>query len=107
MLKEEAVMEVVFMERIEWLKASMKYAKAVHSALSENGADFDRIRSMNLPLESVAVGSEFDSDIANPNPTFTWSPLDSQLIRLIEVSHDCGGVLPPGLFLCEPNPAAK
>jgi hypothetical protein len=107
MFKEEAVMEDVFMARLEWLKASMKYAKAIHSALSQHGADFDRIQLMNLPLESVAVDSEFDSEIAAPNPTFIWSPLDSQLIRLIEVSHVCGGVLPEGLFPCEANPAVK
>jgi hypothetical protein len=104
MFKEEEVMEVLTLARYEWRKASMKYAKTIHSALSQHGADFDSIQSMNLPLDFVSVGSEFDSEITAADPSFIWSPLNSQLIRIVEVSSECGGVLPPGLFPTEVTP---
>jgi hypothetical protein len=96
--KEEEVMEVLGTARYEWLKASKQYAKSIHSVLSQHGADFEHIQSLGFSLESISGDSEYDTDFECDDPMLGTSPLYSQLIRLVEISHDCGGVLPEGIF---------
>ena len=108
MCKEEEVMEALGTARYEWLMASKLYAKSIHSVLTRYGADFPRIRLMNMPLEAVSIGDQYDFDVMCANPAIGPSPLVcSQLIRLVEVSSECGGVLPEGILPREANPVAK
>jgi hypothetical protein len=99
MCKEEEVMEALGKARYEWLVASKQYAKSIHSVLTRYGADLERIQFMDLPLEAVGLGYQYDSDVMCANPAIGPSPLVcSQLIRLVEVSSECGGVLPEGIL---------
>lgn len=91
-------MDAICVARVQWLEVSHKYASVIQQVLAKNGADFDAVRQMDLTgPDGWSETSRFDEELAGGQPPVD-SPFGSHYIRLIELTTECGGVLPEGIL---------